>query len=91
MAYVMYRALLNSGVAWPLVRPEAAPEELTVRVTRAAKNENDSTSDITSEASELLRRLLRRASGAWGLPHAEARTFAGAGYRRDEAVEGRQS
>ena len=114
MAYVMYRALLSSGVAWPLVRPETAPEELTVAATRAAENENESTNGITSGAFAPLRRLFGRASGELGLPRAGARTFApfvarlagvrrsarlalalllatGAGDRRDEAVEGRQS
>ena len=73
MAYVMYRALLSSGVAWPLVRPEAAPEELTVAATGAAKNENESTNGTTSGLFELLRRLLGRVSGGWGLPRTGAR------------------
>jgi hypothetical protein len=76
MAYVMYRALLSSGAAWPLVRPEAAVEELTARATRTARN--DSTNGVASGVFGRLRRLLGRASRGWALPHA--------GARRDEPV-----
>jgi hypothetical protein len=76
MAYVMYRALLSSGTAWPLVRPEAALEALTARATRTAKAE--STNGVTSGAFGRLRRLLGRTSRGWGLPHA--------GTRQDEPI-----
>jgi len=68
MAYVMYRALLSSGVAWPLVRPEAALETLTAPATGTARVE--STNGVTSGAFGRLRRLFGRASRGWGLPHA---------------------
>ena len=36
MAYVMYRALRSSGIAWPLLHPVAAPERFTAAATDTA-------------------------------------------------------
>ncbi|MEO8560804.1 MAG: hypothetical protein ABI601_01935 [bacterium] len=72
MAYVMYRALRSSGVAWPLLRPATAPEAHTAMATRAAAETNESTKGITSGGSHVIQRLLGSASRAWALPWARA-------------------
>ena len=69
MAYVMYRALRSSGVAWPLLRPESAVEEpATVAANAAAPSE--SASERAKRGPHGLRRFLDRASRTWALPWA---------------------
>jgi hypothetical protein len=72
MAYVMYRALRSSGLAWPLLRPVDLPEALTATVTDAAAERNTSMNGITSRAFNVSRRMLGRAAGAWALPPTSA-------------------
>ena len=72
MAYVMYRALRSSRVAWPLLRASAVPEALTTTVTDAATERNTSMNAVTSGAFNVIRRLLGRAAGAWALPQTRA-------------------
>ena len=69
MAYVMYRALRSSGVAWPLLRPATAPERLTALATRTAANgASESIGKRVLRGLQGIRRFLDRASGAWTPP-----------------------
>ena len=68
MAYVMYRALRSSGVAWPLWSHAVAPEALTAMATRTVDGPNESTSDSASRGFPALQRLLARASRTWAFP-----------------------
>jgi hypothetical protein len=70
MAYVMYRALRSSGIAWPLLQPAAAPRALTETATDAATERNESTNPIPSGGFHVIQRLLEQASRAWALPWA---------------------
>ena len=71
-AYVMYRALHSSGVAWPLFGHEALPEALTALEPRTATEWNESVSRVASRALDALRRFLGRASRTWRLPRPRA-------------------
>jgi hypothetical protein len=70
MAYVMYRAVHSSGVAWPLLRPATAPEALTAAETHASPEKNESTNAIGSGSFDVIQRLLGQASRAWARPWA---------------------
>ena len=72
MAYVMYRALRSSGIAWPLLRPATAPEALTATAatTDPVTAFNESTNRVTSGGFHVIQRLLGQASRAWALPWA---------------------
>jgi hypothetical protein len=70
MAYVMYRALRSSGIAWPLVHPDAAPEALTATATDTAPERKATTYRIPSGGFHVIQRLLGQASRAWALPWA---------------------
>jgi len=72
MAYVMYRALRSSGVAWPLVRPAAVPEALTAAATEAAAERSTFMNAIISGGFDAIRRLRGRAAGAWASPRTRA-------------------
>ena len=68
MAYVMYRALRSSGVAWPLLRPAAAPVEPPVESARTSAGEKVSAGETVIGGLEGIRRLLDRAARTWALP-----------------------
>jgi hypothetical protein len=70
MAYVMYRALRNSGIAWPLLQPAAAAEALTAPATDTAPEQIESTNRIPSGGFHVIQRLLGQAARAWALPWA---------------------
>jgi hypothetical protein len=70
MAYVMYRALRSSGVAWPLLRPAAAPAELPVDSARPTGGEQESEGESVLGGLQGIRRLLDRAARTWALPWA---------------------
>ncbi len=71
MAYVMYRALRSSGVAWPLVQPATAPAALAVSATSAeATGASEFAGERTPRGLHGIQRFLRRASRAWALPWA---------------------
>jgi hypothetical protein len=68
MAYVMYRALRSSGVAWPLLRRASPAEELATAPARAAEAAPESTGQRIGGGASGLQRLLERASRAWTSP-----------------------
>lgn len=70
MAYVMYRALRSSGIAWPLMQPAAAPEALTAKATDTAFERKATTNGILSGGFHVIQRLLGQASRTWALPWA---------------------
>jgi len=71
MAYVMYRALRSSGVAWPLVQPALVPEALAVRATRPETHSSrEPAGECAPRGLHGIQRLLGRASRAWALPWA---------------------
>ena len=71
MAYVMYRALRSSGVAWPLLQPAAAPEALAVPATRPETHgSREPAGERAPRGLHGIQRFLRRASRAWALPWA---------------------
>jgi hypothetical protein len=73
LAYVMHRALLSSGVAWPLVNTATEPEALTAMATRTAAETSGALTGIASRVLEWLRRVLGRASRAWSYPRPRTR------------------
>ena len=69
MAYVMYRALRSSGVAWPLLRRTDVPEGLTALAARTAANDaKESAGERAPAGLHGIRRFLDRASRTWALP-----------------------
>ena len=69
MAYVMYRALRSSGVAWPLLRRADVPEGLTALAARTAANDaKESAGERAPAGLHGIRRFLDRASRTWALP-----------------------
>jgi hypothetical protein len=67
MAYVMYRALRSSGVAWPLLRPAVAPEELPVGAAQSDARKQSAREGARARR-DAIRRFLDRVSREWALP-----------------------
>jgi hypothetical protein len=68
MAYVMYRALRSSGVAWPLVRPAPAADGLSVVTARADARRKTAERERAGRGVTGLQGLLDRAARAWTRP-----------------------
>ena len=68
LAYVMYRALRSSGVAWPLLRPATDPDGPALAAQAAATGVSGPQRERAARGLHGIQRFLDRASRAWAFP-----------------------
>lgn len=78
MAYVMYRALRSSGVAWPLFRPATAPEIPAATAIRRVAERSVSNDGIAARALRAIKRHFGGSSGPWAPPWPRPQRLGGA-------------